>query len=559
MIDLKLDKFYKAMYVLILFVMIGVVAYITITFSTNKYSRHDKESSIVIEHWDVYNDAGVYLGNSSTAVINAGPHEVIILKQKIPVSTPYDYCIGFYSNNLDVYVYVEDTLLYEFSQGENAFGNTAGNGYHVIPHIYEYTDKFVEIHISSPYGITSLPGVEFASAQTLYSNQIAMTTMPFAIAIITLIVGLLLLFYGIYNQVKGSTNKSFLFLGLFAMTLAIYTGTKQSVFLILMNNHVMVSYLSYIALMLMPIPFILFIKELFVNKTHLIWYTLLTLHLVNILATTILQIFDKANFADTLAGTHMFYTITIIALICMTFYELFRYKWTASMKLTILYILVFILFVIEDLNTSYIFTEGDGPFIGTIAFLVCILIASFYSIKSSTTLIVKGQQAEKYKTLAFKDKLTGLGNRTAHDACLENADIYSHSYIIFDLNNLKYYNDNLGHDAGDRYITQSANMIKEAFGELSNYQCYRTGGDEFCAIIEDKTIEQFQVAYEHFNSLMDSFNATSGKLKIHIATGYAEFNPSIDYSLKRTKNRADNMMYKNKALLKEKYGSPAQL
>ena len=39
-------------------------------------------------------------------------------------------------------------------------------------------------------------------------------------------------------------------------------------------------------------------------------------------------------------------------------------------------------------------------------------------------------------------------------------------YICFaDLNNLKPVNDNLGHDAGDRYLAAVAHALEEAAGE----------------------------------------------------------------------------------------------
>ena len=55
------------------------------------------------------------------------------------------------------------------------------------------------------------------------------------------------------------------------------------------------------------------------------------------------------------------------------------------------------------------------------------------------------------------------------------------SYVMFDLNHLKKINDNYGHNKGDEYIQNFANILKKILPE--NAEAIRTGGDEFLVII----------------------------------------------------------------------------
>ena len=50
-------------------------------------------------------------------------------------------------------------------------------------------------------------------------------------------------------------------------------------------------------------------------------------------------------------------------------------------------------------------------------------------------------------------------------------------FIIIDLNNISYINDNYGREEGDKVITEAANILIQH--QLSNSEIIRTDGNEF--------------------------------------------------------------------------------
>jgi len=95
--------------------------------------------------------------------------------------------------------------------------------------------------------------------------------------------------------------------------------------------------------------------------------------------------------------------------------------------------------------------------------------------------------------LAFYDKLTDLPNRRKFiDHLKQTIKSYKRnkkSFALFfmDLDNFKYINDTLGHEAGDEFLVQVGNRLKEIF--RNNDLVARLGGDEFTVLLEDIKFE----------------------------------------------------------------------
>lgn len=92
---------------------------------------------------------------------------------------------------------------------------------------------------------------------------------------------------------------------------------------------------------------------------------------------------------------------------------------------------------------------------------------------------------ENLKKIAITDKLTGLNNRFGFeqdiDALLEKGSSF---YLMFlDLDNFKYVNDTLGHEAGDEVLQK----VAAYWNGISSYEYHnlsRLGGDEFALIVK---------------------------------------------------------------------------
>ena len=155
--------------------------------------------------------------------------------------------------------------------------------------------------------------------------------------------------------------------------------------------------------------------------------------------------------------------------------------------------------------------------------------------------------------LAYADALTSLHNKGAFDICVQNmqtemdvaGDKLDFAICIFDCNNLKKVNDTTGHDKGDIYLKETAEIICEVY---EHSPVFRIGGDEFAAVLmgtdynnRDELLQEFDHRCEEKRS-----HETDVWEKVDVARGMAVYDPKDDESISDVVRRADKLMYENK-------------
>lgn len=146
--------------------------------------------------------------------------------------------------------------------------------------------------------------------------------------------------------------------------------------------------------------------------------------------------------------------------------------------------------------------------------------------------------------ISMTDEMTGLRNRRCYVedlAQLRERPLES-DLVVFsiDVNGLKMVNDTKGHAAGDELINAAANIIALSVGQAGNV--YRTGGDEFMALVNMKDPERVRAeierrAGEWHGTLVDS---------IALSAGYASSADHPDATVDDLAHIADADMYVEK-------------
>lgn len=176
-------------------------------------------------------------------------------------------------------------------------------------------------------------------------------------------------------------------------------------------------------------------------------------------------------------------------------------------------------------------------------------------LAQSTALVIRQKQLEStvYK-LAHFDQLTGLYNRISFNqkvnAILKQPFLEEYKMLFLDLDGFKDINDSFGHAAGDLFLIQFAQRLKQLV--RNDDVIGRFGGDEFAILVREeqsgmaeKIAERIVGNLRQFPLLLDDGQQILGSVSI----GISKLRFSIDEAMKE----ADNAMYAAKRAGKNTY------
>lgn len=144
------------------------------------------------------------------------------------------------------------------------------------------------------------------------------------------------------------------------------------------------------------------------------------------------------------------------------------------------------------------------------------------------------------------DSLTGVGNRRALQIALSEITRESRSqwfFAMMDVDQFKNVNDKLGHIRGDSYLQSLGRILQRYENDL--FRSFRFGGDEFCAILQTRSLEDAaSVCHQIQSDFIQVVEADAGPIPSGISIGLTACDPGEDPQT--LMNRADAALYRAK-------------
>ena len=174
--------------------------------------------------------------------------------------------------------------------------------------------------------------------------------------------------------------------------------------------------------------------------------------------------------------------------------------------------------------------------------------------ESSMPAIENARRYGEARKLAETDALTGLYNQRYFHETLRREVMRAQRYernlalIVFDLDDFKRVNDEIGHLAGDRVLSQAAERLREAVRSV-DVAC-RIGGDEFAVILPESGTGDADQLYRRVHNAMRGTALGPDGQRLRVSAGIAELEHG-DTSASIFE-RADAALYRAKDLGKDR-------
>lgn len=154
------------------------------------------------------------------------------------------------------------------------------------------------------------------------------------------------------------------------------------------------------------------------------------------------------------------------------------------------------------------------------------------------------QERSRYKSLSTRDPLTGTLNRLGFEQrwreLADNPASWPLSFLLLDIDHFKAFNDNYGHDLGDRVLRQVAGVLDQSTRK-QDLLC-RWGGEEFLLLCPETDLESASLLAEKIRLVMAETELEAG-IDTRLTLSLSVCEVGADESFAEAFSRADSALY----------------
>lgn len=539
---IRLEKRISKIYFAVLAAGILFAVFTAVSYQNKIYTRSDgKEVSIWDDRMELFKEGNTYFYST-----------------RLPDNTD-EKVIVYNTVHMELSVQIDGDKVYELKSGGGKSVKTTGFCWNIISLTKEDAGKEIVFQVTPAYSDSKPKGsFLYGTYREIEHKILGERIFRFIIAGMIALAGIVMLAYGLLIVKKGHDTEKIIQFSIFALMLGTWSVLETQILDLYFPSNIFIVFLSHMMLMIMPVPFVLFLRHMYHNGESRMWSICCYFNCAVTAVRVLLQIVGAYDLRETLWLTHISILLSALIIVGMSIHEIVVNKLTRQVKINSICVMVILASTVLELGI-YRFSNRSTP-LGSVGFLFYIVVMGIENVRKSRKLMERARESEIYRKLAFTDELTGLYNRTAFSQDLENRTepdksagenkIQPTVIYMFDLNDLKKCNDTYGHDYGDQYIIMAAEILQKLFA--LDGKCYRIGGDEFCALIPYVSQKEINEKLFMLERYIRELNRRKFVVPVSIAAGYAVYTKDRDTGLSETMKRADEMMYEKKQEYKKR-------
>ncbi len=485
-------------------------------------------SLLKIDHANHYNDGWMIVSDDGETPVQNLSRDLlaekgsVVLKNTLPVISDDTYNLCFRTDCEQVRVWADGEEIYSYGHNENAPSNKSfGVVWISVPMDSSLSGKEIRIELISMISRSNPGHYDFYLDQqsTVFVSLLSSNAFLCINSLLGISFSIMIIVSAFLHFTDGK-RISFLrlYLGIFVFFCHLWLLSDTILFQFIFQNKAISYLITHSAFMLLPIPFLFYMCELFPEhrkQYHWIAASFCTYYLLRML----LYVLNIADLSDAVFITHL-------AIVAGVFYALSLNLHDDKSKLnksTFAGLISFFVFVILAIIDFYLFPDmriSQFSYQLVMSLGIDVLLIAFYCaiLKNHNDVEVRSLRFEHQ---AYTDAMTQVKNRAAFNVVMETLDAASYprlTLFMVDLNNLKIVNDTMGHPAGDKLICALVHYLKNSFQNLG--KIYRYGGDEFVIIIEDSPLKNIHEAHQRFDELIRQ-HCEEATYEISVAVGMA--------------------------------------
>lgn len=459
-----------------------------------------------------------------------------------------------------VEVYLNDEKIYRYGQELYEEGKTLGHGYYRIPINDNYAGKELKIKltITEEGSYTSIDPIYIVNSGESYLTTFSDNFLTLMASLTLITIGVVGLIASLSRKKYDRDTRTLTWISWFAIGMSIWMLCNDCVIYLFVPDFQIATVLEYYGVYVSIIPVSLFFANIQTNGRYRKGFLAFAAFMVAaVTAITLVHICGGVHYIFWIP----YIQVVMILLIVFIIYTLFRSSKQNEPKQKVLAYGMFfmgfvILFEVVRFNMYKYFNDifslnislvpiGTLIFVFSMIYSYCIKILERYCDWAEQELLEK---------LAYMDMLTNTYNRNKCEKILEEMEEKRMSgYLInFDLNGLKFINDNFGHDQGDILLKNFSKLLRNTF--QGRGVVGRMGGDEFLGVIYEDREEKVVGILMDLDRNIALWNHSHTEEQVSVSYGYAYYAGGKHEKIREVYKKADEKMYEFKREIKVREG-----
>ena len=315
-INKRILVLYSLILILISFFIISIYLNDRVTDTRHEQSTH------TIAEWNDYQKTE----NMTQTVISG----------MIRVDNEVGNILAFYSIHQNVRVFVDNQLIYRYPvSNNNPVSHSPGYNWNFVTLPHKVNN--IEIEVSSPYAFyrKSMPDFFIGNNFSVPAHIIATNIIPFLVCIIMLMLGIIMVLYHCVISKNVNSDRKLLKLGIFSILLSLWSINECRITILILQNNLVTSYFSLLTLMMLPIPFSVFVRTFYEDDSR-IWDIFCKIDLFQIIYCIVMQLIDMYDLKETLWSTHTMIVLLLVIIFVQSFKLIKNKKHSRIVKLHII-------------------------------------------------------------------------------------------------------------------------------------------------------------------------------------------------------------------------------
>ena len=478
----------------------------------------------------------------------------------IEISQPV-LIMNLYHSTVDVFL--DGECIYQYGHELFEQGKTLGHGYFRIPlpENYEGKELKIQLTITEKDSYSSMEPIYMINSGESYVQTIMDNFLTLMSSLTLITMGVVGLFASLSSRKYDRDTRTLTWISWFAIGMSIWMLSSDCIIFLIVPNFQVASVLEYYGVYTTVIPVGLFFANVQTKERYRRMFLGFSIFMsVACILITLIHLCGGVHYIFWVP----YIQIIMLLLIALIIYTLLRfYRQNASNLKVLAHGMFFMGFVILlELIRFNLYKYFNGVFsinvslmpIGTLIFVFFMIYS--YFIKIIERYYDRAEQ-EVLEKLAYMDVLTNTYNRNKCEKIMDDMEKKRQpGYLInFDLNGLKYVNDNFGHNEGDVLLKNFSKILRDTFQDIG--EVGRMGGDEFLAVLYEVGEDKVTAALTNLERNIAIWNREHKmNNKVSVSYGYAFYSGDKHVKLRKIYEEADARMYDYKKKAKEREGIP---